>query len=116
MIIVGSGVTEHVDAKSIYEQVGSFVEKNKDKFLTEEWNGYNILQRTASRTGAYEVGFTVPSSEVAQTKAKFVWLMGADEINEADIPKDAFVVYQGHHGDRGADRHRALQNPHRPDG
>jgi NADH dehydrogenase (ubiquinone) Fe-S protein 1 len=102
MIIVGSGVTEHVDAKSIYEQVGSFVEKNKDKFLTEEWNGYNILQRTASRTGAYEVGFTVPSSEVAQTKAKFVWLMGADEINEADIPKDAFVVYQGHHGDRGA--------------
>lgn len=87
---------------SRYEQVGSFVEKNKDKFLTEEWNGYNILQRTASRTGAYEVGFTVPSSEVAQTKAKFVWLMGADEINEADIPKDAFVVYQGHHGDRGA--------------
>ena len=102
MIIVGSGVTEHPDAKSIYEQVGSFVEKNKDKFQTEEWNGFNILQRTASRTGAYEVGFTVPSSEVAQTKAKFVWLMGADEINEADIPKDAFVVYQGHHGDRGA--------------
>jgi NADH dehydrogenase (ubiquinone) Fe-S protein 1 len=102
MIIVGSGVTEHADAKSIYQQVGSFVEKNKDKFLTEEWNGYNVLQRTASRTGAYEVGFTVPSPEVAQTKAKFVWLMGADEINEADIPKDAFVVYQGHHGDRGA--------------
>ncbi|KAJ6277712.1 hypothetical protein J3E71DRAFT_205511 [Bipolaris maydis] len=102
MIIVGSGVTEHADAKSIYEQVGSFVENNKAVFQTEEWNGFNILQRTASRTGAYEVGFTVPSTEVAQTKPKFVWLLGADEVNEAEIPKDAFVVYQGHHGDRGA--------------
>ena len=30
------------------------------------------------------------------------WLLGADEITENDIPKGAFVVYQGHHGDRGA--------------
>jgi NADH dehydrogenase (ubiquinone) Fe-S protein 1 len=102
MIIVGSGVTDHADAKAIYEMVGSFVEKNASTFLTEEWNGYNVLQRAASRAGAYEVGFTVPSVEVANTKPKFVWLLGADEFNAADIPKDAFVVYQGHHGDRGA--------------
>ncbi|OAL55582.1 NADH-quinone oxidoreductase [Pyrenochaeta sp. DS3sAY3a] len=102
MIIVGSAVTEHSDAKSIYEQVGAFVEKNKANFQTAEWNGYNILQRTASRTGAFEVGFTVPSPEVAQTKPKFVWLLGADEVNESELPKDAFIVYQGHHGDRGA--------------
>jgi NADH dehydrogenase (ubiquinone) Fe-S protein 1 len=102
IIIVGSGVTEHPDAKSIYEQVGAFVEKNKATFQTQEWNGYNVLQRTASRTGAYEVGFTVPSPAIAQTTPKIVWLLGADEISEADIPKDAFVIYQGHHGDRGA--------------
>ncbi|KAH7112151.1 hypothetical protein B0J11DRAFT_542755 [Dendryphion nanum] len=102
MIIVGSAVAEHADAKSIFEQVGGFVEKNKANFQTAEWNGYNILQRTASRTGAYDVGFTVPSTEVANTTPKFIWLLGADEINEAEIPKGAFVVYQGHHGDRGA--------------
>ncbi|KAF8853509.1 NADH-ubiquinone oxidoreductase 78 kDa subunit mitochondrial precursor [Acephala macrosclerotiorum] len=102
MIIVGSGVTDHADAKAIYEMVGAFVEKNATNFLTEEWNGYNVLQRAASRAGAYEVGFTTPSTEVANTKPKFVWLLGADEFNAADIPKDAFVVYQGHHGDRGA--------------
>ena len=28
--------------------------------------------------------------------------MNADEISARDIPKDAFVVYQGHHGDHGA--------------
>lgn len=102
IIIVGSGVTEHPDAKSIYEQVGAFVEKSKANFQTPEWNGYSVLQRTASRTGAYEVGFTVPSPTVAETKPKFIWLLGADEVNEADLPKGAFVVYQGHHGDRGA--------------
>ena len=102
MIIVGSGVTDHADAKAIYEMVGAFVDKNAANFLTEEWNGYNVLQRAASRAGAYEVGFTTPSAEVANTKPKFIWLLGADEFNAADIPKDAFVVYQGHHGDRGA--------------
>ncbi|TVY36835.1 NADH-ubiquinone oxidoreductase 78 kDa subunit, mitochondrial [Lachnellula subtilissima] len=102
MIIVGSGVTDHADAKAIYEMVGQFVDKNSANFLTEEWNGYNVLQRSASRAGAYEVGFTTPSTTVANTKPKFVWLLGADEFAAGDIPKDAFVVYQGHHGDRGA--------------
>ncbi|TGO56942.1 hypothetical protein BOTNAR_0212g00190 [Botryotinia narcissicola] len=102
MIIVGSGVTDHADAKAMYETVGTFVEKHASNFLTEEWNGYNVLQRAASRAGAFEVGFTTPSQAVAETKPKFVWLLGADEFNAADIPKNAFVVYQGHHGDRGA--------------
>lgn len=102
MIIVGSAVTEHPDAKAIYESIGAFVERNAAKFITPEWKGYNVLQRDASRAGAYEVGFTVPSPEVAKVKPKMIWLLGADNFNEADIPKDAFVVYQGHHGDAGA--------------
>ncbi|MCJ1307031.1 NADH dehydrogenase (ubiquinone) 78K chain precursor, 5-prime end [Agyrium rufum] len=102
MIIVGSGAVEHADAKAIFETIGAFVEKNASKFITPEWQGYNVLQRTASRAGAYEVGFTTPSPEVAAATPKMVWLLGADEISESDIPKDAFVVYQGHHGDRGA--------------
>ncbi|KAI3320707.1 hypothetical protein HD806DRAFT_227852 [Xylariaceae sp. AK1471] len=102
MIVVGSGVTDHADAKAFYELIGAFVDKNAANFLTEEHNGFNILQRAASRAGAFEVGFTTPSPAVAETKPKFVWLLGADEFADADIPKDAFVVYQGHHGDRGA--------------
>jgi NADH dehydrogenase (ubiquinone) Fe-S protein 1 len=102
MIIVGSGVTDHPDAKAIYETIGTFVEKNASNFHAEDWNGYNVLQRAASRAGAYEIGFTTPSPEVANTKPKFIWLLGADEISPSDIPKGAFVVYQGHHGDRGA--------------
>ena len=102
MIIVGSSAVEHPDAKAIFETVGSFVDKNAAKFITSEWQGYNVLQRVASRAGAYEVGFTTPSPAVANTTPKFIWLLGADEISESDIAKGAFVVYQGHHGDRGA--------------
>ena len=102
MIIVGSSAAEHPDAKSIFEIVGSFVDKNAGNFITPEWQGYNVLQRVASRAGAYEVGFTTPSPTVASTTPKMIWLLGADEITESDIPKGAFVVYQGHHGDRGA--------------
>ena len=102
MIIVGSGAVEHPDAKAIFETVGSFVDKNAANFITPDWQGYNVLQRAASRAGAYEVGFTTPSPTVANTTPKMIWLLGADEISAADIPKGAFVVYQGHHGDRGA--------------
>ncbi|PKS09718.1 hypothetical protein jhhlp_004339 [Lomentospora prolificans] len=103
MIVVGSGVTDHPDAKAFYETIGAFVDKNAANFITPEWNGFNILQRAASRVGAFEVGFVTPSPEVAQTKPKIVWLLGADEIDPASIPRDAFVIYQGHHGDKGAE-------------
>ena len=102
MVIVGSAVAEHPDAKAIFESVGAFVDKNQANFNTKEWQGYNVLQRVASRAGAYEIGFTTPSAEVAKTEPKMIWLLGADEISESDIPKGAFVVYQGHHGDAGA--------------
>ena len=102
MIIVGSSAAEHPDAKSIFEIVGAFVDKNASAFLSPSWNGYNVLQRAASRAGAYEVGFTTPSPAVAAAVPKFLYLLGADEISATDIPKGAFVVYQGHHGDRGA--------------
>ena len=102
LIIVGSSVAESPDAKAIFENVGSFVDKNAANFLTPEWQGYNVLQRAASRAGAYDVGFVPPSPTVANTAPKFIWLLGADEISESDIPKGAFVVYQGHHGDKGA--------------
>ncbi|KAK9365587.1 hypothetical protein V1509DRAFT_632786 [Lipomyces kononenkoae] len=102
VIIVGSGVAENADAKVYFEILGQFVNKNADKLVTSEWNAYNVLQRTASRSGAYDVGFATHDPEVSAVKPKMVWLLGADEITSADVPKDAFVIYQGHHGDVGA--------------
>ncbi|THW60089.1 NADH-quinone oxidoreductase [Aureobasidium pullulans] len=102
MIIVGSAIAEHPDAKAMFETVGKFIEENKANFATKEWNGYNVLQRAAARTGAYEIGWGVSNPATTQVTPKMIWLLGADEIDAAAIPKDAFVVYQGSHGDKGA--------------
>ncbi|KAI5787125.1 hypothetical protein EDC01DRAFT_660691 [Geopyxis carbonaria] len=102
MIVMGSGTTEHADAQAMYQIVGQFLEKNAAKFTTPEWNGYNVLQRAASRAAAYDIGFVSSSPATAKVTPKMIWLLGADEISAADIPKDAFVIYQGHHGDNGA--------------
>lgn len=45
MIVVGSGVVEHKDGAEVFAEVAKFVEANKKNFLTEEWTGYNVLQR-----------------------------------------------------------------------
>ena len=42
------------------------------------------------------------SSVVSSTRPKVLFLLNADEIHPKSIPSGAFVVYQGHHGDMGA--------------
>lgn len=101
LIIVGSAVNEHADGAAVYNAIAKYVEQNKSTFLTPEWNGLSILQRIASRPAAYEIGF-VPSKKAAATTPKFIYLLNADEVDPKSIPKDAFVIYQGHHGDLGA--------------
>jgi NADH-quinone oxidoreductase subunit G len=75
--------------------------------VKEGWNGYSVLHTAASRVGALDLGF-VPGPEglnaahMASSNAlDLVFLLGADEI---EIGSNAFVVYIGTHGDRGAHR------------
>ncbi|KAE8255225.1 hypothetical protein A4X13_0g3107 [Tilletia indica] len=102
MVIVGSGVAERSDAGAIFSAIAGLLEKNKDRLLKSDWNGYNILHRHASRVGAYEVGFVPRSATQPASPAKFVYLLNADDVVPETVSKDAFVVYQGHHGDAGA--------------
>lgn len=99
LIIVGSGVAALEDAGAIYKTVAKFASTNKN-FNTSEWNGVNVLHREAARVAALDVGFQTYEPET--TQPKFIYLLGADEVANTEIPKDAFVVYQGHHGDVGA--------------
>lgn len=48
MIIIGSGIYDHADGPELVKTVAEFVSKNKARFVTEEWNGFNILQRVRS--------------------------------------------------------------------
>lgn len=69
-----------------------------------DWNGYNVLHESASRVAALDIGFQPSASARSAGPAKFVYLLGADDYAEAEVPAGAFVVYQGHHGDKGATR------------
>ncbi|MCY4591963.1 MAG: NADH-quinone oxidoreductase subunit NuoG [Alphaproteobacteria bacterium] len=97
------GAAVHALGRSIAETFG---------MVREGWNGFNVLHTAASRVGALDVGF-VPRAGgrdlagiiggMADGSLNLLWLLGADEI-ASDLPGDTFVVYQGHHGDRGAHR------------
>ncbi|XAR67354.1 NADH dehydrogenase [Bertholletia excelsa] len=69
---------------------------NKGKMIRSEWNGFNL---NSAHAAALDLGF-VPESENYIESAKFAYLMAADDVNLDKLPSDAFVVYQGHHGDQ----------------
>ncbi|MGH6736276.1 MAG: NADH-quinone oxidoreductase subunit NuoG [Methyloceanibacter sp.] len=76
------------------------------------WNGFNVLHTAAARVAGLDLGF-VPGKGGLDVEAMLdaagkgdldvVYLLGADEI-DMDLLGDAFVIYQGSHGDRGAHR------------
>jgi len=84
---------------------------HKYNFLNEDWNGFNVLHSAASRPGAMSIGF-LPSKEGQNTEEiidnynkgdiELLYLLGADELN-LKHNKESFVIYQGHHGDSGAE-------------
>jgi NADH dehydrogenase (ubiquinone) Fe-S protein 1 len=45
LIIVGSAINEHPDGSAVYQTLAKYVNANKGKFVTPEWNGFSVLQR-----------------------------------------------------------------------
>jgi NADH-quinone oxidoreductase subunit G len=80
--------------------------------VRDGWNGFNVLHTAAGRVGALTLGF-LPGAGGKDTagivdgagrgEIDVVYLLGADELDSQKLGK-AFVIYQGHHGDRGAHR------------
>lgn len=110
MMIVGQGAVARYDGADVL--AAAQLVARECGFVKEGWNGFNMLQTAASRVGGLDIGF-VPEKggmdiyaimEAAQKwKIEVAYLLGADEIDTAQLG-NAFVIYQGHHGDRGAHR------------
>jgi len=77
--------------------------------LRADWHGFNLLHQAAGRVGALDLGF-LPAAGGKNLAGMLgggvdvLWLLGADEFDTSKIGPDTFVIYQGHHGDRGAAR------------
>ena len=101
MVIAGSHVFSREDGESV-EQLLHRIALNSPLVNQEkQWNGLNFLHPTPGRINALELGIPSRGKKDGKTP-KLVYLMGADNIREEDIPEDSFVIYQGHHGDEGA--------------
>jgi len=100
MIIVGNGALVRSDGGAVLGAARRVAESTG--MILNDWNGFNILHTAASRVGGIDLGF-VPRENFNLSDMDIVYLLGADEINFNDL-SDAFVIYQGHHGDAGAHR------------
>ena len=102
VVIFGQGAFMGENAASMPTFMSAMAAKFPN-LKTDSWTGMNVLHTSAARVAAQDIGF-VKGPYVADKPAKFVYLLNADHENlEKVIPKDAFVVYQGSHGDIGAE-------------
>jgi NADH-quinone oxidoreductase subunit G len=102
MVLVGTGAAARHDGSAIL----ALAAKIALDFgaVKEGWNGFAVLQDTASRVGALDIGFAGGLTAAQMTTfgtIDVLFLLGADEIK---VPDGTFVVYIGTHGDRGAHR------------
>jgi NADH-quinone oxidoreductase chain G len=97
MIVVGAHALQGAQGAQIQAALDTIAQNTN--VVSGAWNGMNVLHLTASKTGALDLGFT---SQADRSQARFVYLLGADSFNADELHPDAFVVYQGHHGDVGA--------------
>ena len=107
IIIIGESALELKSGKYIFEELKSFLIKNN--LINKDWNALNILIQNASTVGLLDLKILPKQksndfnffNNLENKKFKFLYLLGSDNI---DFKKDnEFIVYQGSHGDRGAE-------------
>ena len=107
MLILGQAALARPDGAAVLARAWALAASCR--MLTPEWHGFNVLHTAAARVGGLDVGFLpgVGGKDVAAMLAggiEALWLLGADEADFTKLPASTFVIYQGHHGDRGAAR------------
>ena len=107
IIIIGESALELQSGKYIFEELKSFLIENN--LINKDWNALNILTQNASTVGLLDLNILSDQKgdiysffeNLENGKFKFLYLLGSDNL---DFKKNnEFIVYQGSHGDRGAE-------------
>ena len=103
MIIFGESFFKIKSAYYLFYSFKNFLLKN-NKFL-DDWNPLNILSTDASTVGNLDLDIINKDSELIkelnENKFELVFLIGQDDLKFNK--KNEFVIYQGSHGDKGAE-------------
>ncbi len=111
MVIVGSGACARADGQGVLGLAARIAQAAMDG-KEPGWSAFNVLHTAASRVGGLDLGLVpgkggldAPDQLAAAAKGKLdvLYLLGADEIGTESLGS-TFVIYQGSHGDAGAQR------------
>ncbi len=103
IIILGESLLDSSSSKYFFNKIKKFLLQNKK--VSQEWNPLNILSCDASTVGSFDLGIINQNKnlleDLQKNKFDIVYLIGQDNLNFDK--KDEFIIYQGSHGDRGAE-------------
>ena len=106
LIMLGQSVLASNSGKYIFESIKYFLKKNGK--INNEWNSLNIISENASTVGSLDLGIFQTNdgsnevlSNLENHKYELVFLLGRDNLRFKK--KNEFIIYQGSHGDKGAE-------------
>ena len=102
-IILGESFLKHNSSKYLFNIIKEFLNKNGK--LNNDWNALNILSSDASTVGSIDIGLINENKNLLEdlknNKFEIIFLVGQDNLEFTK--KNEFIIYQGSHGDKGAE-------------
>ena len=103
MIVLGESFLNTRSADYLFHSLKNFLLRN-NKF-TDEWNPLNIISTDAATVGNFDLDIVNLEEnlikDLNENKFELIYLLGQDSLNFNK--KNEFVIYQGSHGDKGAE-------------
>ena len=103
IIIFGESFFKIKSAKYLFSSFKEFLSNNNK--LTDDWNPINVLSVDAATVGSLDLDLIDESNklfdDLNENKFEIVYLLGQDNLDFKK--KNEFVIYQGSHGDKGAE-------------
>ena len=103
LIVIGKSFFNSKSAKFLFYSLKKFLLTAR-KF-TENWQPLNILSEHAAQVGSLDLDIINNDveliKELKESKLDLVYLLGQDNLDF--VKKDEFIIYQGSHGDKGAE-------------
>ncbi len=103
LIILGESFFKLKSASYMFQLIKKFLKENGK--ISDEWNSLNKLSIDASNVGSLDLKIINHKRNIFDDlnnhKFEIVYLLGQDDLNFSK--KDEFIIYQGSHGDKGAE-------------
>ena len=104
-LILGASVLARPDGEALYAYAADLAEQLG--MIAPDFNGFNVLHHAVGTVASLDLGFVAQGGAQALFDAvragsiTTLYLYGADDV-PTDVLEKAFVIYQGHHGDKAA--------------